>query len=269
MISNEFNIPLFRVLFNCRDDVFAKRWETKDKSGYAPAYDIDWGNYSTHKASGGTLKNYPHKAYSKLSDAAIISHLEGKEVIGVYPLLENNTSWFVAVDFDENNWKEDIVKLREYCNNYDLPSYIERSRSGNGGHLWLFFDQPYPAIKSRTIIKHFLKGADINIKSANTSSFDRIFPNQDYHTGKGLGNLIALPLQKKALENGNSCFIDHTTFEPYPDQWGGLSGIERINSSILDRLYSEIIKAIDIPKNDNQLSCNPPYFGLRQKDFAF
>src|SRR5690606_38982984 len=144
---------------------------------------------------------------SRLTEETFRAHLEGREIIGIYPLLENNTSWFVVVDFDENDWKSEIVKLFEECHHYHLPAYIERSRSGNGGHLWISFDAPYPAIKSRIIVKALLKKAGINVKVFNSSSFDRIFPNQDYHTGKGMGNLIALPLQKSLLEKGNSAFI--------------------------------------------------------------
>ena len=226
---DEESIEKYLSLFKGRDDVFAIRWEANGKSGYMPAYEVDWSGFDLHKANGGTFKDYPNKKYLKLNQQKIIDHLGGSEVVGIYPLLSDNTSWFLAVDFDENNWKGEILKLYEQCELHKLDVYLERSRSGNGGHLWIFFEQPYPAIKSRAIIKYLLSKAGISVKSANASSFDRIFPNQDFHTGKGLGNLIALPLQKAAWQEGNSCFINPLTFEPYSNQWDFLtSTITRI-----------------------------------------
>jgi superfamily II DNA or RNA helicase len=233
---DEDKIPLFISIFKGRQDVYARRWESKNKSGYAPAYNIDWNRYDLHKAAGGTIKDYPHKTYSTFNAEVIKRHLEGKDVIGIYPLLENNTSWFVAVDFDENNWQDEIIKLHDICIANHFPCYIERSRSGNGGHLWIFFEQPYPAKKSRDIVKGLLKQVGIN--GARESSYDRIFPNQDYHSGKGLGNLIALPFQKKALENGNAAFINPGTFESYSDQWGFLHCIQKVDTAILETFYS-------------------------------
>ncbi len=242
MTLTSLQLQLFVSLFKGRQDVFAKRWEAKDKSGYTPAYNIDWNQYALHKTTGGSLKDYPHKSYIRLSDSAIRDHLEGKVIIGIYPLLANNTTWFVAVDFDENNWRTQIVQLYQQCLNQDVPAYIERSRSGNGGHLWIFFEQAYPALKSRIIIHHFLKDSGIRISASNSSSFDRIFPNQDYHSGKGLGNLIALPLQKTSLENENACFINPNTFDVYPDQWELLSSVKKVSNSKLDELFNEFSK---------------------------
>lgn len=243
------NLTLFASLFKGREDVFAKRWEAKDKSGYAPAYDIDWSYYSLHKARGGTLKDYPHKSFTPLTESCLKSHIEGKEVIGIYPLLQDNTSWFAAVDFDESNWQAEIRNLFTQCTEHGLPVYIERSRSGNGGHLWIFFAQPYPASKSRAILKSLLAKSGINNKTNRSSSYDRIFPNQDYHAGKGMGNLIALPLQLKAMESGNSCFIDPQTFEPFRDQWHFLSTIERVNTDAFDCLYKQLTVGTSIPLN--------------------
>lgn len=129
-----------------------------------------------------------------------------------------------------------------------MSSYIERSRSGNGGHLWIFFDQPFPAVKSRAIIKNLLQQA--GIKALNNSSYDRIFPNQDYHRGKGLGNLIALPFQQKAMENDNAVFINPETFDPYSDQWEFLNSIKRVGIDELDRLCKDLnnnSSAVTIP----------------------
>ncbi len=239
MSITQSQIDLYRSLFKGRQEVFAKRWETKDRSGYSPAYSIDWDQYQSHKATGGTIKDYPHKSYAVLSESEIRDHLEGKEVVGLYPLLENNTTWFAAVDFDENNWRTEIVETFKQCLQYNMPAYIERSRSGNGAHLWIFYEQQYPAVKSRVIIRHLLKDAGVDIKNSN-SSFDRIFPNQDYHTGKGIGNLIALPLQKSAVENENSCFIDPDTLEAYADQWAFLASIEKIDSSRLNEIFDKL-----------------------------
>lgn len=114
------NIENYISLFKGRDDVFAVRWEKKDKSGYMPAYEVDWTGYDLYKANGGTFKDYPNKKYLKLNQQKIIDHLDGNEVVGIYPLLSDNTSWFLAVDFDEKNWKDEILKLYEQCQLHKL-----------------------------------------------------------------------------------------------------------------------------------------------------
>ena len=154
-----------------------------------------------------------------------MDHLNGKEMIGIYPLLKDNTSWFIVADFDQSdaqqNWIEECRSFMKACEARNLPVYLERSRSGTGGHVWLFFEEPYPAYKSRKIFLHLLQSTT----SDKDSNFDRLFPNQDYHSGKGFGNLIALPLQKKAVEQGNACFIDAATAKTYIDQWEFLKNV--------------------------------------------
>lgn len=194
------NIELFKSLFRGREDVFALRWEKENKSGYMPAVTYDRYMLRMHKASGGTFQNYRDKQYLPLDDFQIAKHLRGEHLAGVYPLLTDNTSWFIAADFDEQNWIEACRNFIGICKRENIPAYLERSRSGNGGHVWVFFDTPYPAIKSRKVILSLLEQCGAISAFDKNASFDRLFPNQDYLSGKGLGNLIALPLHKPAMD---------------------------------------------------------------------
>jgi len=230
----------FRSLFKGREDVFAQHWEKGTKSGYMPAYFYDPYRYRTHKIKGGTFQTYTDKTYLPLTDDQLAKHLSGNQLIGLYPLLHDNTSWFIAADFDEKNWVADSKKFIECLKAKSIPAYMERSRSGNGGHVWIFFNYPYPAIKSRKIILSLLTESGIISAFDKNSSFDRLFPNQDTLSGKGLGNLIALPFYKPALDQGNSCFIDPQTMLPFPDQWGFLSSIEKASTELLDEIYHSI-----------------------------
>jgi superfamily II DNA or RNA helicase len=234
-LSNQ--IQLFKSVFKGREDVFAIRWETEKKSGYMPAYFYDPYMYRAHKMKGGTFQNYYDKTFLKLTDQEIAKHLNGEQLIGVYPLLQDNTSNFIAADFDEANWIDDARKFLKACNEKNIPAYLERSRSGNGGHVWIFFEQPYPAIRSRKIFISILEQSGAFSVFDKSSSFDRLFPNQDFLSGKGLGNLIALPLFKKTLEQGNSCFIEPETQLPISEQFDFLKSIKRISISELDQLF--------------------------------
>jgi superfamily II DNA or RNA helicase len=251
-ISNE-HINTFRALFKGREDVFAVRWEKSGKSGYMPAYQYDPYHYRAHKMNGGTFANYPHKTYLTLTNNEIQKHLNGVQQIGAYPLMQDNTSWFLVADFDKQNWKEEAVTFLNACKKNNIPAYLERSRSGNGGHVWIFFDKPYPAIRSRKVFISILEQSGVFSMFDKSSSFDRLFPNQDFLSGKGLGNLIALPFFKPALENGNSCFINPETFEPNTDQWQFLKETERVSIDILEKLFQEIstIQNLPIAKNHN------------------
>lgn len=249
-ISNE-HINTFRSLFKGREDVFAVRWEKSGKSGYMPAYQYDPYHYRVHKMNGGTFTNYPHKTYLPLTDNEIQKHLNGVQQIGAYPLLQDNTSWLLVADFDKQNWKEEAVTFLNACKKNNIPAYLERSRSGNGGHVWIFFDKPYPAIRSRKVFISILEQSGVFSMFDKSSSFDRLFPNQDFLSGKGLGNLIALPFFKPAMDNGNSCFINSETFEPYPNQWQLLNEIERVSIDVLDNLFQEISTTQNLPASKN------------------
>ncbi|WP_374540325.1 DEAD/DEAH box helicase family protein [Flavobacterium sp.] len=248
MNDNSFNqIKLLHSLFKGQEDVFAIRWEKSGKSGYMPAYNYDMYHYRVHKMNGGTFQNYPHKTYLPLTDNELQKHLNGVQQIGVYPLLQDNTSWFLVADFDKQNWKIEAVNFLNACKEENIPAYLERSCSGNGGHVWIFFEKPYVAIRSRKIFITILEESGIFSMFDKSSSFDRLFPNQDFLSGKGLGNLIALPFFKPALEKGNSCFINPVTFEPYTDQWQFLKEINRFSIDVLENLFQNISTTQDLP----------------------
>ena len=185
-------------LFSGRKDVFARFWQNSatGKSGYAPA-----------KNDNGILL--------QLTETNIATHLAGQQLIGIYPLLKDNTSHFMAIDFDEASWLVDCVRAMGIASQNEIPCYLERSKSGNGAHVWFFFEKPVSAFKSRQLAKYLISQAGL---SKDESSFDRIFPNQDQHTGKGYGNLIALPLNMTYLQKGNTAFID-LNLEIISDQW--------------------------------------------------
>src|SRR5690606_32072827 len=181
-------IKLFRSLFRGREDVFAIRWEKPGKSGYMPAHSFDPYHFRIHKMNGGSFQNYPHKTYLPLSDHEIQKHLKGMQQIGVYPLLEDNKSWLLVADFDKGDWRKEATTFLYACAAKNISGHLERSRSGNGGHVWIFFDKPYPAIRSRKVFISILEESGVFSRFDKNSIFDRLFPSQDYHKGKGLGN---------------------------------------------------------------------------------
>ncbi len=169
------HIDVYKSLFRGREDVYAVRWEKDGRSGYMPAYKVDWEDYNRYKSSGGTFSGYTKKEYLPFNDTVVKEHFLGKTTIGIYPLLPDNTSFFIAADFDEANWQESILKLHKVCWNVELPAVIERSRSGNGGHLWLFFEENIPAFQSRKIMFQLLLQSGIISKFEKEPSFDRLF----------------------------------------------------------------------------------------------
>jgi len=208
-------INLFRTLFKGRIDVYAKFWKNpvNSKSGYAPVF---------------TLNSNPI-----LNDFVIKKHLLGKETIGIYPLLKDNATHFLAVDFDKENWLKESLLLIETANKYQLSCYLERSKSGNGSHVWFFFEAEIPAWKARQLGKYLLGQA----LPASHKAFDRLFPSQDEHSGKGYGNLIALPLQGEYLKQGNSAFID-LNGNVYKNQWEYLKSFVKIPAKNIDQILN-------------------------------
>lgn len=235
---NDQQIELFMSIFRCRTDVYARRWEKSGKSGYSPAYVFNWDEFMAHKRRGGSMKDFENKKLLPLNNNVIKQHLWGQQVVGVYPILTDNTSYFIAADFDGETWKKDATALLNAYTEIGLTAYLERSRSGNGGHVWLFFSENYPCYKSRQITLELIRRA-FNVSGFEKEvSFDRLFPNQDTLSRAGFGNLIALPLQGWSLLEKNSLFIDLNTDQPFLDQWAFLQNIKKHSSQELDSIHA-------------------------------
>src|SRR5882724_10110508 len=207
-------IALFRSLFRGRDDVYPRRFESRrtGKAGYQPACANEWVRGICEKPRVKCSDCAPQRFLSVAGDP-IRWHLsgqdnEGKEfVMGVYPMLQDETCFLLAVDFDKGGWQADAKAFWETCCNLNIPTALERSRSGNGGHLWIFFDQAIPASLARKFGSHILTETMERRPEVGLSSYDRFFPNQDTLPKGGFGNLIALPLQGRARSAGNSVFV--------------------------------------------------------------
>ena len=222
-------IALFRSLFRGREDVFPKRWENSrtGKTGYALACGNEWKPRLCGKprVKCGAC---PNQAFLPVTDEVITGHLRGRHTIGVYPMLADGTCWFLAADFDKETWRQDVNTFLDVCRSRQVPAAIERSRSGNGGHVWIFFAEPVPAALARRLGALLLTQAMECNPDIGFRSYDRFFPSQDTLPEGGFGNLIALPLQGRPREDGNSLFLDGD-FEPLADQWAFLSSLGRLS----------------------------------------
>ena len=223
----EQRITLFRSLFRGRDDVYAIRWENADgRTGYMPKADRDWKSYLSATAEDRKKVDRQTRTYRPLTDDVVRAHLVGEHTVGLYPLLQDETCWFLAVDFDKKTWQQDAIAFLEVCRELNVSAALERSRSGNGGHVWIFFERAIPATIARKLGCVVLTRTMESRHQIGLDSYDRFFPNQDTMPKGGFGNLIALPLQKAPRANGNSVFID-TEFRPYPNQWEFLASVKR------------------------------------------
>jgi superfamily II DNA or RNA helicase len=227
--TSEERIALFTRLFRCREDVFPKLWENRIKGtrGYSPACQVEWvkGLCEKPKIKCSECVN---RVFVPLDQTIIRSHLEGTITIGSYAIREDDTCTFLAADFDKEQWQPDVLAYKDASKKLGIETYIERSRSGNGAHAWLFFKEPILARLARQLGTILLFRAIGERYHRSFKSYDRFFPSQDTLPNGGFGNLIALPLQRAPRKVGNSVFIDDN-FNPWPDQWAFLSQIRLLS----------------------------------------
>lgn len=218
-------IALFRSLFRGREDLYPQRFESKKtgRAGYSPACGNEWirGICEKPKIKCSECR---HRRFLSVTDDVVRWHLSGHDdsgkdfVMGIYPMLLDETCFFLAADFDKSSWQDDSLSFLKTCQKLNVLAAIERSRSGKGAHVWIFFSERIPAILARKLGCHILTETMESCSGIGLDSYDRFFPNQDTLPQGGFGNLIALPLQKHARELGNSVFVNDA-WTPYEDQW--------------------------------------------------
>lgn len=278
-LSIDERIRLFQSLFKGREDVFARRWfsKTTGKSGYQPVCINEWKQGLCDK------KKYrcaicPNRNFAPLTTQDMYRHLEGKDeyccdVVGLYAIMQDNNCAFLCADFDDKNckygYKEDVLAYVGVCREWLIPYAIERSRSGNGAHVWIFFEAPLPASKARRLGNAILTEAMTRNGQMSFNSYDRFFPNQDYLPEGGFGNLVALPLQGQARRKQNSVFVDND-FLVYKDQWAFLYNLKKIQESTIDQLlrlhYQEELGKLSM-SSEHKPWVTPLPQNITQEDF--
>jgi len=232
-------VELFRSLFRGREDVFAVRWENaaRQRAGYAPHCMNEWkrGVCEKPRVRCGACSN---QAFVPAGATEVLAHLQGRQVVGIYPLLADETCWLLAIDLDGDAWPQDVAALRESSTELGFAPAVERSRSGAGAHVWFFFDAPVAAASARVLGELLLTRAMARSPSLRMGSYDRLFPSQDTLPAGGFGNLIALPLQRQARDRGNTLFLDER-LEPFADQWAFLASVPRISPERLTDVIAE------------------------------
>lgn len=234
-------VKLFRQLFRGRPDIYPIRFvsEKTGKPGYAPACSNKFvrGVCQLPKVKCGDCTK---QAFRPFDDAAVFAHLKGQHVMGVYAMLNDETCWFLAVDFDKSTWTEDARAFVETARRLGLPAVVERSRSGNGAHVWFFFSAPVAARAARKMGCHLITETMARRYELSMDSYDRLFPSQDTMPRGGFGNLVALPFQHGPRQEGNSVFLDDNFVAlPGEQQWALLASVERIDPMTVERVASE------------------------------
>ena len=246
-LSLDEKVSLFRGLFQGREDVFARRWfsPTTGKSGYQPVCAREWNREYCDKKKYKCAE-CPNRELQPLGYNDIYRHLEGKDlngrdVVGVYAILPDNSCSFLCCDFDDKScelgYQDDVRAYVSVCREWGVPAYIERSRSGNGAHVWILFDEHIKAQTARRLGNAILTEAMEREGRMSFKSYDRFFPNQDFMPTGGFGNLVALPLQGRARKDGNSVFVDED-FIPLTDQWEYLQGMTKMTAVEVEKLVS-------------------------------
>jgi hypothetical protein len=237
-------IALFMSLFRGRSDVYAKRCYSRqyDSAYYIPACKNEWKKSVCNRPKV-KCKNCKNRDLLSLNKEVINSHLRNKDehgngITGIYPLLEDDSCCFLAIDFDKADWQKDVTAFRSVCNSLKIPVAVERSRSGNGAHVWFFFEDAITAVSARKFGNELLTKAMAARHELGFDSYDRMFPNQDFMPKGGFGNLIALPLQGGARLKGNSEFVDEN-FVSYADQWVYLASINRFTRTEIEKYLSD------------------------------
>ncbi len=262
--STAAKITLFRNLFRGRDDVFPRRWDNAKtgKTGYSPVCHNEWVRGICGKPQM-KCGDCPNQAFRPVTDETIRAHLQGRMgaahadfTAGVYPMQLDETCWFLVVDFDKRSWMTDVAAFRETARTEGVSVAVERSRSGNGAHAWIFFSEPLPAAEARRLGTLLVTATMDRYPDIGFDSYDRFFPSQDTMPSGGFGNLVALPLQAKPRENGNSVFVDDN-FQPYADQWAYLSSLARMPPKDVSTLVARAseqgrILRVRIPLTDSE-----------------
>lgn len=239
-LSTDQKISLFRSYFRGREDVYALRWEGKEgKKGYSPACLHDWDCPLCSHDRKAKRSRCENRKFLALTDQTIRGHLSGKLTVGLYPLLSDETCIFLAADFDKENWLEDTRSFLQVCREHEIDCLLERSRSGKGGHVWIFFEYPIAASLARRLGSFLLTKAMEKRHQVGLNSYDRLFPNQDTMPKGGFGNLIALPLQREPRSRGNSIFIDENG-NLHEDQWAVLSKTRKITENKIQQILASV-----------------------------
>lgn len=241
ILSPDAKVKLFRRLFHGREDVYPIRWESKKsgKPGYSPVCANEWVHGVCEKPRI-KCSECTHSQFEPVTDLVIVKHLKGEITAGVYPVLADERCYFLAIDFDDQDWREDARAVLQTCTQNSIPAALEISRSGNGAHLWLFFADAMPARDARRLGTALISATCARTRQLKLTSYDRLFPSQDTLPKGGFGNLIALPLQKSPRELGRSVFVD-ANLQPLPEQWEFLEGISPLAP---DRLEAALTKLI-------------------------